>query len=50
MNKLNLLLLSLSLGMVATTASAGIVTLYDQDFENPNGFVNGFGSGYDDLS
>ena len=50
--KLKLLLLSLSLSMVATAASASIVTLYDQDFENPSGFVNGFGPGvgYDDLS
>lgn len=38
--------------MTATTASAGIITLYDQDFENPNGFINGYGpgAGYDDLS
>lgn len=52
MNKLKLLLLSLSLGMAATTASAGIVILYDQDFESPVEFVNGFGPGvgYDDLS
>jgi len=50
MTKLKLLLpLSLAM-MFATTASASIVTLYDQDFENPDGFINGFGSGYDDLS
>src|SRR6056297_1308990 len=52
MNKLKLLL-PLPLAMVfAATASAGIVTLYDQDFENPDNFINGFGPGvgYDDLS
>ena len=39
----------------ATGAHASFVTLYDQNFEEPNdppGFVNGFspGSGYDDVS
>jgi hypothetical protein len=38
---------------LAGTAFAGSVTLYEQDFENPNtppGFVNGSGSNYSDLS
>lgn len=48
-------LLSLALGafLLATGVHAASVTLYDQDFEAPNsppGFVNGFGSGYQDLS
>ncbi|GGE40443.1 hypothetical protein GCM10011360_30080 [Primorskyibacter flagellatus] len=39
----------LSLGAAAPVLSAS-VTLYDQDFESPAGFVNGAGSGYSDLS
>ena len=40
-------------GAMFSVAQAASVTLYDQDFESPNnppGFVNGFGSGYKDLS
>lgn len=48
MNRIQLLLLSLS--MVTTSASAGVITLYDQDFESPTNYINGFGSGYKDLS
>ncbi len=35
---------------IAGAATAGTIQLYDQNFENPNGFNNGFGSGYADLS
>ena len=34
----------------AMSAHAASVTLYDQDFESPSGYVNNFGSGYSDLS
>lgn len=42
--------LLLSLAMAATTASAGTVVLYDQDFEAPVNFVSGSVSGYKDVS
>ena len=38
---------------IPTLSNAASVTLYDQNFESPNnppGFINGFGSGYKDLS
>jgi hypothetical protein len=48
-------LLAVSLGLVVSgsAAVAASITLYDQNFETPNnppGFINGFGSNYDDLS
>ena len=33
-----------------TAANATTITIYDQNFESPVGFVNGSGSGYKDLS
>ncbi len=39
-----------ALTIAAGSAHAASVTLYDQDFEKPDGFVNGAGSGYSDLS
>ena len=38
------------LGFTAASAHAASITLYEQDFESPDGFVNGAGSGYSDLS
>lgn len=36
--------------LASSGAQAANITLYDQDFESPMGFVNGSGSGYSDLS
>ena len=44
------LAVSLIVGLPAAPSLAASVTLYQQDFEAPDGFVNGSGSGYDDLS
>ena len=43
---------ALGVGLLAMpiAAHADSITLFDQDFEAPVGFVNGYGSGYDDLS
>lgn len=44
------LISSLLIASFSSISSAAVITLYDQDFESPSGYVNNFGSGYDDLS
>lgn len=36
--------------VIPTAANAAAITIYEQNFESPVGFVNGSGSGYKDLS
>lgn len=53
MSKISRLLLATTISLISSASYAASVTLYDQDFESPNnppGYVNGSGSGYDDLS
>ena len=42
--------LAAGIGGGVAPLGAATVTLYNQNFEAPDGFVNGAGSGYDDLS
>lgn len=43
-------LMSAIAALLPLTAQGASVTLYDQDFETPSGYINNFGSGYGDLS
>ena len=50
MKKLYLNILAGLLVATSGATQAASITLFDQDFESPNGFINNFGSGYSDLS
>ncbi len=53
MSKFINLLAAITISTIPALSSAASISLYDQNFESPNnppGFINGFGSGYKDVS
>jgi hypothetical protein len=50
LKKTNLIFLTTLMFVSCGAAQAASITLFNQNFESPNGFINNSGSGYSDLS